>query len=304
MLKQFHGCLLGQAIADSIGAAFEGCVRDDMESRFGDKHTMLKFAADAPRFYTDDTEMAIALAEYLLTHDQIEPNKLMAAFVKHHHAWRGYGRGAEVLLEAFRGDCDYEHLAQHLFPGGSWGNGAAMRSAPVGLRFHTDLDVVWRQAELSAWPTHRNELGIEGGQLIAVATSIALHVADVTPQTLADALLPFCKTTVFRKQLEALAELADESELKQFGNGIEAHESVVTALGCFALYPDDYTEAIATAIWQAGDTDTIAAMTGALSGARLGTDAISSELAERLEPNTSFLNELASLASRLCDVSL
>lgn len=303
MQKRFHGCLLGQAVADSIGAAFEGCVRDDIQSRFDDKHAMLRFAADAPRSYTDDTEMAIALATYLLTHGEIDPTELMATFVDHYQSWRGYGRGTQVLIDAFRTHCDYEHLAQHLFPGGSWGNGAAMRAAPVGLRFHGDLQTVWDQARLSAWPTHRNELGIEGGQLIAVATAVALKEEAITPQSIAIAIQPFTATTVFQKQIGLLAQMTHESELAQFGNGIEAHTSVVTAIGCFALFPNDFCQAIATALWQAGDTDTIAAMTGALSGAHLGVDAIPSELITPLEPRTNFTKQIADLAAQLENVS-
>ena len=295
-----HGCLLGQAIADSIGARFEGCVRDDIHDRFGDKETMFRFAAKGKRWYTDDTEMALAVAKYLVDHDEIVAADLMGTFVAEYNDWRGYGRGTQTLIDAFRMDSEYEHKAQHLFPGGSWGNGAAMRAAPVGIRFRLDEQQIWEQAGLSAWPTHRNELAIEGAQLIALATAVAIKSKSITAKILADALLPFAKLTVFAEQLRALATLTDETELHQFGNGIGAHESVMTAIGCFSLFPDDYEQAVATAIWQAGDTDTIAAMTGALSGARLGHAKIDPVLHEKLEPDTRFVDDVAALSKRLC----
>src|SRR4051812_13018084 len=49
---------------------------------------------------------------------------------------------------------------------------AAMRVAPVGLLFRDDLTALWEQARLSALPTHRHPLGIEGAQLLALAVAL------------------------------------------------------------------------------------------------------------------------------------
>ncbi len=174
-----------------------------------------------------------------------------------------------------------------------------MRSAPIGLRFFDDLEKVWQEAKESAWPTHRHELGIEGAQLIAVSTSIAATASTITPVDLANTLIPFCQTTVFQNRLNLLAEVKTLNDIGQFGNGIEAHESVVTALACFALYPNDYRQAISTAIWQGGDTDTIGAMTGALVGARIGSTFTADLNLSRLESGAPFLAHLQDIAKRL-----
>ncbi len=58
--------------------------------------------------------------------------------------------------------------------------------------------------------------------------------------------------------------------------------SVLWSLYSFLRTPADYWETICTAIAAGGDTDTTAAMAGAISGAYLGLDAIPSELAHRL----------------------
>jgi poly(ADP-ribose) glycohydrolase ARH3 len=81
--------------------------------------------------------------------------------------------------------------------------------------------------------------------------------------------------------------------------GIEAHESVVTALACFALYPQDYRAAIATAFWQGGDT--IGAMTGALVGAHIGSECAKTmqESLDRLEQGEKFVAYIQALAERL-----
>lgn len=297
---KIYGSLLGLVLADALGAPFEGMQPEPLREKFSNHTAAFDYALQRTSLrYTDDGQMAIAVAEYLAENSQVSSDGLMRGFVRAYQSWRGYGRGTRVLIEAYRDKADYEFMAEHLFPGGSLGNGAAMRSAPVGLRFFGDKARIWREAKTSAWPTHRHELGIEGAQLIAWATSLAAGDMLITPQSLAEALLPSCTTVVFDNRLKLLARVLSPDDIAQLGNGIEAHESVVTALACFALYSNDYREAVATAIWQGGDTDTIAAMTGALVGARVGCGFADSMPLDGLEEGQAFTDYLRDLASRL-----
>ncbi len=299
-IDKIFGTLLGLVLGDAIGARFEGLRPEQLHGSYRDKMAAFDYSLrrDSLR-YTDDGQMALAVAEYLAENASIVPRDLMRCFVMSYESWRGYGRGARVLIEAFRDNADYEFLAGHLFPGGSLGNGAAMRSAPIGLRFPGDQARIWEEARQSAWPTHRHELGIEGAQLIALATDFAVANTNITPGNLATHLLPFCKTTVFQNRVDRLAQVTDENDIAQFGNGIEAHESVVTALACFALNPKDFREAIAVAIWQGGDTDTIAAMTGALVGAHIGSEFSKSLPLGQLEEGVEFIAYLRTVSERL-----
>ena len=299
--EHFSGCLLGLCLADAIGAIYEGIRREDVRQEFSSPAELL--SASRPLTYTDDGEMCLALARYLGKVSTIAPAQLMAEFVKAYSSWRGYGHGTQTLIDAYRYQIDWNHLAQTMFPGGSYGNGAAMRSAPVGLRYFADHATIWQQAERSAYPTHRNELAIEGAQLIALATSLAIELPTITPQVIADQLRPFCKTITFQKKLDGLASVHCDADIDSLGNGIEAHESVVTALAAFSLHSSDYQQAIATAIWQGGDTDTIAAMTGALSGARLTNSALPTEVLQRLE-GAGFVDEVDAIAATLLNAHL
>ncbi|MEO8270518.1 MAG: ADP-ribosylglycohydrolase family protein [Aureliella sp.] len=300
---KIYGSLLGLVLADALGAQFEGLQPEALHQKFSSKAAAFEYALlrDTLR-YTDDGQMTLVLAEYLTENPRISSDDLMRCFVRAYESWRGYGRGARVLIEAFRDDAEYEFMAEHLFPGGSLGNGAAMRSAPVGLRYFGDTTAIWHEAKNSAWPTHRHELGIEGAQLIALATSLAASDRYIGPRALAEALLPSCTTIVFQNRLNCLAEVVGLDDIAQFGNDIEAHESVVTALACFALYPTDYREAVATAFWQGGDTDTIGAMTGALVGARVGSGIARSMPLDRLEEGQDFIAYLQDLANRLAAI--
>ncbi len=296
------GSLIGLIFADAVGSGFEGMQQEQLRSKFKDKFVAYEYALNRQKFrYTDDGQMTLAIAEHLADNPTIVSNELMRRFVEVYESWRGYGRGARVLIEAFRDNADYEFMAEHLFPGGSLGNGAAMRSAPIGLRFVGDVTRICQEAKDSAWPTHRHELGIEGAQLIAVATSIAASKSPINPFMLAENLLPSCSTVVFQNRLERLRDVKADEDIEQFGNGIEAHESVITALACFALYPCDYQTAISTAIWQGGDTDTIAAMTGALVGAHVGSGFSKDLPLKRLEEGDEFIEFVSALSTRLAD---
>lgn len=295
-----YGSLVGSVFADAIGSCYEGMPLRELRHKFRHKFAAFDYGLVRETLnYTDDGEMTLAVAEHLAEFPTIVSRELMRRFVQTYQSWRGYGRGTRVLVEAFRDDAEYEFMAEHLFPGGSLGNGAAMRAAPVGLRFLGDSDRIWEEAKQSAWPTHRHELGIEGAQLIALATSFAASESKISPAKLSQFLLPYCSTVVFQHRLARLANVHSAEDVEQFGNGIEAHESVVTALACFALTPDDYRHAIATAIWQGGDTDTIAAMTGALVGAHLGSACVGGLPVDRLEEGPEFLTYLRGIADRL-----
>jgi poly(ADP-ribose) glycohydrolase ARH3 len=247
--------------------------------------------------------MALGVAEALVEDGSIREATLVRIFASNYVPSRGYGWGARRVLEAMEDGGDYCSVAANFFPGGSFGNGAAMRVAPVGLFFHADPDRVWIESRVSAMPTHLHPLGIEGAQLLALAVAWCVRATTFDREAFFAALLPHCRTVEFAAQIGRAAELRRPEELAELGNGIAALESVPTALAGFALSPDDYGTAIGRAILLGGDTDTIAAMTGALSGAFLGVGAIPPALLASLEdhPRGKGRTYLIGLAERLAE---
>jgi poly(ADP-ribose) glycohydrolase ARH3 len=162
-----------------------------------------------------------------------------------------------------------------------------MRVAPVGLFFHDDLERLWEQARLSAVPTHTHPLGIEGAQLLALAISLSIQPTLDKPSFL-QALLERCQSKAFRSKINQANHVNGVDDLALLSNGIQALESVLTAVTCFLVARDSYETAIAQAIMLGGDTDTIAAMTGALAGAHLGIQAIPRHLLAKLEDDVDF----------------
>lgn len=172
---RFAGCLLGLAVGDALGSHFEGQTADWISRHYPAPEALIANPPNAPWLYTDDTQMTIGVAEALVEDGEIIEQSLCEAFVENYEPCRGYGRGVKIILQAMEEGQDYKHWANDLSPGGSFGNGAAMRAAPVGLLFHRNLDRLWEQARLSALPTHVRPLGIEGAQLLALAVAVTVH---------------------------------------------------------------------------------------------------------------------------------
>src|SRR5689334_17881374 len=137
---RFVGCLLGHALGDGLGAPLEGMPATAIWYDLGGA---AKFVRDPPLqvlIYTDDAQMSIAVAEALLAAGRSDEQALCDAFVANYDPNRGYGAGSRQIISAMRDGGDWRTLAATIFPGGSLGNGAAMRAAPLGLLFHDDLD--------------------------------------------------------------------------------------------------------------------------------------------------------------------
>lgn len=298
LLEHFRGCMLGLAVGDATGAPYEG-MPGDMIFRMGPALSIVETPSNETRYYTDDTQMAIGVAETLLACGEIQEEPLCAAFAKNYDPQRGYGQGARRIIEAIIAGEDWRKLAQTLFPGGSLGNGAAMRVAPVGLLFCDDLDAVAAQAERSASPTHRHPLAVDGARLLALAVALAVRERRFVRTDFFAELQKRAETEEFQWQLSVAAQLAPYDTIAGFGSGLEAHRSVVTAICCFAGSPECYAKAISRAIGQGNDTDTLAAMAGAISGAHLGIQAIPTHLVESLEDHDKGHTYISELADKL-----
>lgn len=295
---RFTGCLLGLAIGDALGGKFEAQSAEAIAARFASIDALIAYPQDEI-WYTDDTQMAIGVSEALIERGEIVEEVLCRAFVANYVPSRGYGRGARAVLDAMEDGRDYNQVAEQHFPGGSYGNGAAMRVAPVGLVFRDDHVQLWEQARRSALPTHRHPLGIEGAQLLAKAIAIASHMARFDHAAFFAGLVSACRSKDYRAKLEAAATVQTAEHLAGLGNRIEALHSVPTAIASFALTPESFAATIGNVILLGGDTDTLAAMAGALSGAYLGVGRLSDRLVGLLESSPKGREYLRELAGRL-----
>lgn len=305
-IAQFEGCILGLACADAVASPYEG-LPTGMVFDMGPSDEIVKHASGKTIYYTDDTQMMISVVQTLIELKKIEIDHLAAKFAENYHPDRGYGQGAREIINAIGFGKDWNQVAKTIFNGeGSLGNGAAMRVAPVGLFFADDLQRVADEAALSAQVTHHHEIGVDSARLMAVATAFAANSQGqgFDKQQFLETLMGFAKTDEFQWQINLALQLPAFSSLVSFGNSLEAHRSLMTSVLCFADSPDDYSNAIARAIGQGDDVDTLAAMTGALSGARLGIERVPGHLVDALENESQgrdFLTGLARECFQSCD---
>ena len=293
--------MLGLAVGDGLGAPFEGVPADHIFWSHGRVVDLLDESAGDPLRVTDDTQMMVGVAETLVACGAIDAAELGRRFVAHYDPARGYGPGARRIIEAVAAGGDWGELAAAVFPGGSFGNGAAMRVAPVGLAFAPDPDRVAEQARLSALLTHHHPLGVEGAVVMASAVALALRGPPLDRGEFYRSLRRRCRTEEFRWQLRAARRLRRGDSLGFLGNSLPAHRSVVTAVACFTTNPNSFEDAVARAIELGDDTDTLAAMAGALSGAFLGVEAVPARWVARLEKGPHGADALCGLADGLAE---
>jgi poly(ADP-ribose) glycohydrolase ARH3 len=299
-----RGALLGLACGDALGAPFEG----QPSVRAADLAAWA--AATAPLRVTNDTVLALALAEHLADRGgRIDQDTLALALAR---AWladpgRGYGGVVQSLFARVLEGTWWREASGAQFGGaGSWGNGAAMRVAPVSVAA-AGLDRVAELAQRSAAVTHAHPLGQAGGVVQACAVALA---AASTPGTPVDRAA-WCRrlaaaaaaAPAYAAALSQVARLgpatAPGTVATAVGNGVHALEAVPAALAAFLAHPDQPADAIRFAIQVGGDTDTIAAMTGALAGARCGASALPRRWLQRLE----FAGQLVAAADPLVETT-
>jgi poly(ADP-ribose) glycohydrolase ARH3 len=295
---RFAGCLFGLAVGDALGGKFEAQAADAIRARFPTADRLISYPQEEI-WYTDDTQMAIGVSEALIERGEIVEEVLCRAFVANYVPARGYGRGARAVLEAMEDGRDYRQVAEQHFPGGSFGNGAAMRVAPVGLLFRDERRRLWDQARLSALPTHLHPLGIEGAQLLALAVALCSSVERFDRAAFFAELLGACDSEEYRSKIEEASRAQGLDDLAELGNRIEALHSVPTAIASFALTPESFEDTVSTVIFLGGDTDTLAAMAGALSGAYLGAGRLPGRLVGLLESSPKGRAYLQQLAEQL-----
>jgi ADP-ribosyl-[dinitrogen reductase] hydrolase len=264
------GALLGLAVGDALGTTLEFSARDS-RPRLTDMEGGGPFRLK-PGQWTDDTSMALALADSLTVCGRLDERDLMTRFVK----WREEGAYSSTgtcfdigmtvggALRRFKETGD--PIAGSTDPM-SAGNGSLMRLSPVAVRYWNQTDALRDAAARQSRTTH--------------AAAEAVDACVLLAEMLADAIAGEPRSEVLRERsgdwAGAISEIAGGSWRGKSRHAIKSSGYVAHSLEA-ALWSvgrtGSFEEAVLLAANLGGDADTIAAITGQLAGALYGRSAI------------------------------
>lgn len=257
-----------------------------------------------PGQYTDDTEQTLILARSIIAMGKFDAEEFSKRLLEHYliimrlpELNRGWGTTSLTACK-------------HLADGKGWKEsgedsptcGSAMRASPIGLLYPGRPEKTEVTARTSSLPTHKNPESIAGA--VAVAAAISMAVTKTNPDIIIKTTSNLVRKYSIKMadKIQSVDNVRHISEINAFsilGTSIMACDVVPCALYCFARNPLDFPKTLITAINAGGDTDSIACIAGAISGAYLGIDAIPKKWLDRLENR----EEIESIALELWEIA-
>jgi len=281
--ERYRGSLVGHAVGDALGAPLEMLARAEVRARFpGGLRELIGGGVFgwAPGAYTDDTQMALALARSLIARGRFDPQHVAEAWL----AWYRGGpldvgtlvaRALDLLDQGERWDRAGQ-LAWEESERRAAGNGGLMRCAPLALLYRDDPSALDRASRASSAITHADPRCQEAA---AAFTRALAHLLRGGAKSEA---LAVARQAVEHPALrDALARVADLEEAEVRAGGYVV-ETLQAALWSF-LHADTFEDVVVQATSLGEDADTVGALSGALAGALHGERAIPARWLAQLE---------------------
>ena len=301
LLDRAAGCLVGQAYGDALGVPYEAGVRplDDAPELLGGG-----LGDYEPGEWSDDTHTSICVAQAALD-AHLATDAGLDAVAARLEDWYA-GRPVDIGILTSRVLHDAELLtgspaarmraAARALRGQTAGNGALARTAPVGLALHGDRDAITTTARAIAELTHSDPLAGDSCVLwsLAIDTALLGEPADLAAHVGA---LPARR----RDRWMAWIAEADDAVPGTFTENSYTVTALQSAWAAVRKSTDkDFLHVIRAAIGAGGDTDTVAAIAGALAGAIYGLTAVRDQRISRVHgwPGLD-VDDLAELGRRL-----
>lgn len=287
-MDRARGSLIGLAVGDAMGAPTEGLTQDQIAARFGRVTGFLSDDAAG----TDDTEYSVLCAWGILrsgaalTADDVA-DLWLEALQQQRGGFAGAGFSEMVALARLSAGVRPPASGRNNYE--MWSDGAAMRAAPIGIFCAGDPEGAARLAAEDASVSHARD-GVYAAQAVAAAVAVAMTDSDWTRAVDAGlACLPTDSWT-YRTVSRALAivergadadatsaALYREISLFQYPWADAAPEALALTFGVIASARGDFRAAVLAGVNMGRDSDTIAAMAGAVCGALHGLSAIPPE---------------------------
>lgn len=308
-LERILGTFYGQALGDSMGMPSELWPRSRVKQHFGwidrfldgpqENNAACYFTACQ---FTDDTSMALALADAIIECDgQVVPEVIARNVLTWAEGFDAFnknifGPSSKAAMRAIK-----EGIAISELENNGVTNGAAMRVSPMGCLLPTNcLDDFIEQVALASSPTHKSDVAIAGAVVVAWAVSKAIEghswseIKDQLPAiahaTQTQNITTFSASMASRVEL-ALMVASEHCGVEErmdkiynlIGAGVSTIESVPAAIAMVELADTDPNRCAVLCANLGGDTDTIGAMATAICGALNGINAINAKLKQQLD---------------------
>lgn len=283
--------LVGCAVGDALGNPFEMWsvsepVLQAWDGQFKAGGTFWKGEAGQ---YTDDTLMSIALATSLIEKRGFDQEHVGAQYL----AWmesgntRGIGGTTHRALTRLKnGSSVLESGVTHNDGKPASGNGTAMRASPIGIWYRGDPGKLIEVAMNDASITHNSFEPKMGSVAVALGTALIANGATDMVEVLEEVAGVISDSIVKEKLMLALTHLEMGTEhfeaLAQIGVNGYVPETVGAAFYCLGASAN-YRDTVVLAVQAGGDTDTTAAIAGAMAGTLYGLDGIPSEYKDKVE---------------------
>lgn len=263
--------LRGLSIGDAFGETF-----------FGKEAAVLERIANRALqpgewLFTDDTVQGIGIVNTLHACGHIDQDYLALELAHNYQLddYRGYGGTAHSIMKSIAAGEPWQAVSKAVFDGmGSAGNGAAMRSGPIGAWFAGQPAMVARQAQLAAEVTHAHPEAIAGAIAVALTACICAesraNTIALSPTAFFNFVDDHLPESDLKYKIRKAATLPVSYDIRTIvsilGNGtlLTAADTVPFALWCAGHYLSDYEHALWTAVSGLGDRDTIAAIVGSI----------------------------------------
>lgn len=272
-LSRAQGCLLGQLAGDSLGGLVEFQSAQEIRRQYpggvrelADGGTWGTIAGQP----TDDSEMALILARSLIQQRRYDANEARKAYV----FWLNsapFDCGSTVS-SGLRGRPNHESQA----------NGALMRISPLGIfGCSCDLNRVAEYAREDAALTHPNPVCLQANALFAVAISYSIRTGEAPAKIYAEMKIWAQEMGINPRLMRAIDEASQTlpaDYVYQQGWLMIAFQNAVWQL----LHTSSLEDGVVDTVMRGGDTDSNAAIAGALLGSVYGLGAIPAQWKEKI----------------------
>jgi ADP-ribosylglycohydrolase len=304
LVDRFKGAALGTFVGDAMGAEVEGWSRGQIKARYG------ILSRIGQGIYSDDTEMMIGIMEALEENPAFDPALTARRFLANFHPLRNYGARIYGIMDQLRKGSPWDQVGTD-----SWGNGGAMRIAPIGFFFYDDGDLLRENALLCTQITHKHPQALAGALAQAMAVGMAarkgIEGEVFDSRAFLDEIVAGVEgvDSAMAAEIKRIKDLDRGGDLEArikliasaFPRDVSALGAVPPALASF-LVSDDFEATVVTAINGGGDTDTIGAMAGAIAGAYYGYSSIPPAWLDPLENGAKGRDYVVALAEELARI--